>query len=931
MTIRNLMTLLCMATALAGQPADVVLAQTAKVDQRSINFHNDAKKALEKNDLRAAQIQLRNAVRQDPNNLEARYDLGIVNLRLGDIPSAEKDLQQALQSGFNVEKVLPDYATTLLLQRKFDKVLSDLKPDPGQSPAMRARIHALRGAAHLGLNQVPDGERELKESLAIQPTVDAHLALSRLAAARRDRDEAIAQATRAIEIDAKSADAHVVRGEQRRAKNDAAGARADLDKAVELSPRHVGALLARADLAVAQSRFDDVSADAEAILQIAPRSPHAQYFRALVLATKGETQRAAEIMQGIQAFAQTYLPALYLSGALNFNLNRPQQAETELSQVIAARPGHVAARRLLATIYLRRNEAEKALQTLTPVREAGANDVQLLGLLGEAYMRLRRFDDATQVLEQAAKIDPNNRSVLANLGASQLQSGDREEGLQHLEAALAKDPNLTGASNLLVFSLIRQREFDKARKVAEDLRARTKDNPMPEFYLGVLAMAEAKLGEAEKSFRRAMEISPTFRLAAAQLANMKIQQGKPDEAAEIYEKQLQSSPRDSDTMISLADLEIRRNRLDRAQQWLEKAIGVDERAFNPRFILAELLLARNDLQKAVAAGRDLLTVAPQDARAIELMGRIHMANKDIANATTMFKRAASLNPQAANVHHRLGQALVAANDDAGARTAFEDAIRAQPDQQAAWLDRVRLEAQKVGAPAALQVAERLRQQYPNAMPGDLVVGDMQMAFNRLPEARAAFEAALKKGPSSDAVNRLFIIRLRSGDAPEQAIAFVQDWLKRYPQDTAVRFQLASYLIETGRLDSAITETETLVRRDPNNPLWLNNLAWLYSEKKDPRAMELAERSYRLGGEEPAIMDTYGWILFSSGKRQEGLDLLRKAAQAAPREGQIQYRYAAALAETGGKDEAKQILREILGTRRAFNGRDEAVRLLQRLE
>ncbi|MBL8698817.1 MAG: PEP-CTERM system TPR-repeat protein PrsT [Alphaproteobacteria bacterium] len=931
MRIRNLMTLLCMATALAGQPVDLVSAQTAKIDQRSINFHNDAKKALEKNDLRAAQIQLRNAVRQDPNNLDARYDLGIVNMRLGDLPSAEKDLQQAMQSGFNPDKVMPDYATTLLLQRKFDKVLSELKTSPDLSKQTQARIAALRGAAHLGLGQPAEGERELRESLAIMPTVDAHLALSRVAAAKRDRDEAIAQATKAIEVDPKSADAHVLRGEQRRATNDLAAARADFDKAVELSPRHVGALLSRADLAVAQARFADVEADSDAVLQIAPRNPHAQYYRALVLATKGESQKAADVMQGIQTFTQTYLPALYLSGALNFNLNRPQQAETELTQVIAARPGHVAARRLLATIYLRRNEAEKALQTLTPVREIGANDVQMLSLLGEAYMKLRRFDDATQVLEQAAKIDPNNRSVLANLGASQLQSGDREEGFQHLEQALAKDPNLTGASNLLVFSLIRQRDFAKARQIAEDLRARTKDNPMPEFYLGVLAMAEGKGADAEKSFRRAMEISPTFRLAAAQLANMKIQEGKFDDASQIYEKQLQASPRDSDTMISLADLEIRRNRLDRAQQWLEKAVSVDERAFNPRFILAELLLSRNDLQKAIAAGRDLLNLAPQDPRAIELMGRIHFANKDPANAATMFKRAASLNPSAANVHHRLGQALLASNDEAGARIAFEEAIRAQPDFQPAWTDRIRLEAQKVGGPAALQVAEKLRQQYPDAMPGDLVVGDLQMAFNRLPEARTAYEAALQKGPSSDAVNRLFVIRLRSGEPAEQAVAFVKDWLNRYPQDTGVRFQLSSYYIENGRLAEAITETELLTKREPNNPLMLNNLAWLYAEKKDPRALELAERAHRLASEEPAIMDTYGWILFNGGKREQGIDLLRKAAQGAPREGQIQYHYAAALAEIGQRDEAKQILRDVLGTRRLFVGRDEAVRLLQRLE
>ncbi|MCC6473322.1 MAG: PEP-CTERM system TPR-repeat protein PrsT [Burkholderiales bacterium] len=930
MRMRNLMTALCVATALAGQPVDIVWAQNAKIDQRSVNFHTDAKKAMEKGDYKTAQIQLRNAVRQDPNNLDARYDLGVVNLRLGDVAGAEKDLQLAMQGGFDLERSVPDYAVTLLLQRKFDKLLSDLKPG-SYAPKLNARIHALRGSAYLGLNQGADAERELRQSLEIVPTADAHVALARLSAFQRNGEEAMKQAEAAVAIDGTSADAFLVRGELRRTLGNVAGARQDYDKAIELNPRLINARVARADLSIAENKIDEVQADGDAVLQINPRHPHGLYLRALVLAQKNDMAKAGEIMQQNQQFTQTYPPALYLSAVINFNLNRSQQSETELTQVLTARPGHLAARRLLSVIQLRRGEAEKALQTLLPLREAAANDVQYLALMGEAYMRLRRFDEATQMLEQAAKIDPNNRAVLANLGASNLQTGQRDEGVAQLEAALARDPTLVGASNLLVFTLLRERNFTRARQVAEELRTKLKDSPLPSFYVGLIALSEGKQAEAETEFKRATEISPSFRLATAQLANLKIAQGKFDEARAIFERQLQASPRDTDTMLSLADLEARRNQPDRAQQWLERAIATDERAIVPRFVLTELHIARNDLEKALVSGRDLMNIAPQDPRVIELMGRVHFANKDPQNAAALFRRAAALNPSAANVHLRLGEALVQANDDAGARIAFEEAIKIQPDLQPAWTERVRLEAQKVGGPAALQVAEKLRQQYPNAMPGDLIVGDLQLAFNRLPEARAAFEAALQKGPSSDAVNRLFVIRLRSGEAPEQALTFVRDWLKRYPQDAQVRFQLSSYLIENGRYAEALAETEELQRRDPNNPVILNNLAWLLSERKDPRAKEVAARAHSLAPDAPAVVDTYGWILFNGGERDKGLEMLRKAAQNAPREAQIQYHFAHALSEVGQKDEAKAILREILGTRRVFVGRDDAVKLLQRLE
>jgi putative PEP-CTERM system TPR-repeat lipoprotein len=930
MRMRNLMTMLCVATALAGQPFDAVWAQNAKIDQRSINFHNDARKAMEKGDFRTAQIQLRNAVRQDPGNLDARFDLGIVNLRLGDVAGAEKDLQQAMEGGFDPERSIPDYAGVLLIQRKFDKLLADIRPG-NHSPRLNARIHALRGTAHLALNQAADAERELRQSLAIQPTADAHVSLARLAIVQRNAAEAVRQADAAIAVDAGSAEAHLVRGELRRGTGDRDGARQDLNKAVELNPQLITARLARAELSISENKIDDVQTDGEAVLQLSPRHPHGLYLRALVLAQKNEMAKAGEIMQQNQQFTQSYAPAMYLSAVINFNLNRAQQAETELTQVLALRQGHQAARRLLAVLQLRRGDAEKALQTLSPIREASANDAQYLALLGEAYMRLRRFDEATQALEQAAKIDPANRAVLANLGASNLQTGQRDEGVAQLEAALARDPTMVGASNLLVFTLLRERNFVRARQVAEDLRGKLKDSPLPNFYLGLVSLSEGKQNEAEAEFRRAIEISPSFRQATVQLANIKVAQGKFDEARTVFERQLQVSPRDADTMLNLADLEVRRGQPERAQQWLERAIATDERAIAPRFILTELNIARNDLEKALVSGRDLMNIAPQDPRVLDLMGRVHFANKDPQNAAALFRRAAALNPKESMLQLRLAEALVQGNDDAAARIAFEEAIRLQPDLQPAWTGRVRLEAQKVGGPAALQVAEKLRQQYPDAMAGDLMVGDLLFALNRLPEARTAFEAALQKGPSSDAVNRLFAIRLRSGEPPEQALDFVRDWLKRFPQDTQVRFALSSYLIENGRQAEALAETEELHRRDANNPVILNNLAWLLNERKDARAKDFAARAHALAPDAPAVADTYGWILFHGGERTKGLDLLRRAAQNAPREAQIQYHFAFALAETGQKDEAKAILREILGTRRVFAGRDDAVKLLQRLE
>ena len=67
----------------------------ASVSEDSIKLHEEAKDYLEKGNFKSAVIQLKNAIRADPNNVQARYDLATIYLRGRDGASAEKELKAA--------------------------------------------------------------------------------------------------------------------------------------------------------------------------------------------------------------------------------------------------------------------------------------------------------------------------------------------------------------------------------------------------------------------------------------------------------------------------------------------------------------------------------------------------------------------------------------------------------------------------------------------------------------------------------------------------------------------------------------------------------------------------------------------------------------------------------------------------------------------
>src|SRR5438105_732328 len=90
-------TILAIVTALSFAALGPAHAVDAK---KSDAYLNDARKTLEKGDLKAAIVQLKNAVQANPDNAAARYELGMAELRINDLLSAEKEFRAAKERNY---------------------------------------------------------------------------------------------------------------------------------------------------------------------------------------------------------------------------------------------------------------------------------------------------------------------------------------------------------------------------------------------------------------------------------------------------------------------------------------------------------------------------------------------------------------------------------------------------------------------------------------------------------------------------------------------------------------------------------------------------------------------------------------------------------------------------------------------------------------
>jgi len=276
----------------------------------------------------------------------------------------------------------------------------------------------------------------------------------------------------------------------------------------------------------------------------------------------------------------------------------------------------------------------------------------------------------------------------------------------------------------------------------------------------------------------------------------------------------------------------------------------------------------------------------------------------------------------------LGGALVAAKDLLSARTSFQEAVSLSPDFVPAIMALVELESREGNHQEAQKLARQIQEKRPKSSIGPMLIGDVHMRAGEVDKAVAVYQKAIALEDTGPLAIRIFNARRRLGQTKE-ALSQMQAWVDA-KNNVAVRHVLASNYISLGQYDDAIRESETLLKKDADNPVLLNNLAWLYDQKNDERAVTIAERALAKAPKTPEIMDTVGWILTRKGDAKRGVELLQRAHDAAPKQGDIAYHLAYALNKTGKPQEAKRALQRILRAKVKFSELENARKLLKQL-
>jgi Flp pilus assembly protein TadD len=226
-------------------------------------------------------------------------------------------------------------------------------------------------------------------------------------------------------------------------------------------------------------------------------------------------------------------------------------------------------------------------------------------------------------------------------------------------------------------------------------------------------------------------------------------------------------------------------------------------------------------------------------------------------------------------------------------------------------------------------AKELQSKKPDLPSSPALEGDAYVIAGDYAKAAEAYAASFKQSPSALLAIKTAKAKATAGDA-DGAASILRDWSKAHPEDKAVLVLLSTYDLAAHRFDAAKEELESVGDKLSQDPVVLNNLAWLYQKIGDPKARTVAERAYLTAPNLAQTKDTLGWILVQQGQAAAAVGLLQEASAAATANLEIRYHLAVALSQTGRQEEALKILTELIKASGSFDDKPEAEKLLAEL-
>lgn len=585
-----------------------------------------------------------------------------------------------------------------------------------------------------------------------------------------------------------------------------------------------------------------------------------------------------------------------------------------------------------AQAYSSAQQSDKAVALVTDMLAHDKSWSQGYQFLFMYYGRLGDKEKAEATLRDNAKNDPTSETALTNYANFLAASKRVPEGEAVIRQALNDRKSFPKAHLLVGDFYVRTSQFEKASN--EYNSGASEDSKNAVVYkerLVALEAFEKHPEEAAKMARQLAEEHPKDPSVNEMYASVLLQTGQRADAAKSLESLktlVVKNPNDPVLHLDLARAYFSVNEKDKALSEALEAAHSEQKSNSPRLgvlipaqtVAARIYEDRGQHSKAMDLADFILSSQPANPDAILIRDRALIGTNQPEKAQPELETLVKQYPKLNDAHLQLASLYLNQKAWDKARAEYEVLNSAAPPDIRGFIGLQTVKMNTGKGEDAIVTMQDLVDKNPTVLTYRYELANFQAALagidwntniarskELLQKAADNYKEILKTTANSSEVWLRLGVMQRQLLQYDTALASFEQAGNADPKNVAAFLNQALVCEALGKKKEATDAYNKVLAIDPDNPLVLNNLAYMTADSGAnlDQALTYAERAKKRAPDSPDVSDTLGFVYFKKDLNSEALRIFRQLAQEHPQNSTFRLHLAMALFKQGDKQGAKE--------------------------
>jgi tetratricopeptide (TPR) repeat protein len=628
---------------------------------------------------------LNHAISLNPNRTESYLSLSRYYMKLAKPADAEKAIQKGISVNERAALGYIEYGRFLNYSNRAADAETQFKK---AIETENGNIEAREAIAdfYVARKQLDKAEATYQDLVKIQEnSPESRVQLANFYAQNKREDDAINVFNQIITEKPEYVRARYRLGEIYLDRKEYANVSAQTEELLKINDDDKQALMLRARVRLQENKAEDAIKDLEEILKKQPSSRDALFFMTQARLALGQIDQARAFIGDLEKYHPNYLKTRVLKIQSSFTSNEPEnalraanelleavknaapnadntaqnleelriraisarglaylelgklaEARADLQEILRISPNSASAMINLAKVAAAERKLPEALELYEKAQAADAKNFDALSGSVGILSRQKQFAQAHAKVDKAIAESNGQKDVLPALYYLKSDVFMSEKNTESAEAELKKaieaDENYLPAYSAYASILVARNQTDAA---VEQYKKVVEKKPSASVYtlIGILEDARSNASEAEKNYRKALEIAPESTIAANNLAWLIAETGgNLDEALTLSTATVKKSSNNAGFYDTLGYVYLKKGLSSMAVEQFKKAVAIDAaqagklgQAPNPAYRLrlgmalasaGDKMSARKEVETSLQNEQSLSQKEAQDAKSL---------------------------------------------------------------------------------------------------------------------------------------------------------------------------------------------------------------------------------------------------------------------------------------------------------------------------